>query len=73
MRMATVSSLIALTLLAGCQSAPPVSVVDGSGFEMLTPSPATRKFIVANDLPFARQVVAHNETCARQPGCRKGE
>jgi hypothetical protein len=38
---------------------------------MLTPAPTTRKFIVANDIDFARQVVAHNETCAKQPGCRK--
>jgi hypothetical protein len=46
-------------------------VVDGSGFEALHPSPATRKFIIANDLPFAQEVVAHNETCAQQPGCKK--
>lgn len=71
--MKTAIAFSLLVALAGCQGAPPASVVDGSGFEMLTPSPATRKFIVANDLPFARQVVAHNETCARQAGCRKGE
>jgi hypothetical protein len=46
-------------------------VVDGSGFEMLHPSPATRKFIIANDLPFAQEVVAHNEFCQKQSGCRK--
>jgi hypothetical protein len=46
-------------------------VVDGSGFEKLSPSPDTRKFIVKNDLDFARQVVVHNEICMKQPGCRK--
>lgn len=71
MRMVTVFSLLALAVLAGCQTAPPASVVDGSGFEILHPSADTRKFIVKNDLPFAQEVVAHNETCAKQPGCRK--
>lgn len=57
------------SVVVGCQTQ--TSVVDGSGFEKLSPSPDTRKFIVTNDLDFARQVVAHNETCMKQPGCRK--
>jgi hypothetical protein len=59
----------AALVASGCQTQ--TSVVDGSGFEMLHPSAGTRKFIVANDLPFAQEVVAHNETCAKQPGCKK--
>lgn len=47
------------------------SAVDGAGYEALTPSPATRQFIIANDPPFARQVVSHNRTCAAHDGCRK--
>jgi len=46
-------------------------VVDGSGFETLHPSADTRRFIVKNDLDFAKEVVAHNETCSKLPGCRK--
>jgi hypothetical protein len=46
-------------------------VVDGSGFSALHPSADTRRFIVKNDLDFAREVAAHNEVCARQAGCKK--
>jgi hypothetical protein len=59
----------AAVLVASCSKT--ASVVDGSGFEMLHPSADTRRFIVKNDLSCAREVVAHNETCAKQPGCRK--
>lgn len=59
----------AVLVASGCQTR--TSVVDGSGFEMLHPAPITRKFIVANDLEFAREVVTHNETCAKMAGCRK--
>jgi hypothetical protein len=38
---------------------------------MLTPSRETKAFIVNNDPPFARQVLAHNATCARMTGCAK--
>lgn len=38
---------------------------------MLTPSRETKAFIVNNDPPFARQVLSHNETCARMAGCVK--
>lgn len=55
--------------LAACSQA--ASVSDGSGFEALTPSAGTRAYIVANDRPFAEQVIAHNRTCQTQPGCRK--
>lgn len=48
-----------------------MSANDGAGYEALTPAPATRQFIVANDKPFARQVAAHNRTCASQQACRK--
>ena len=43
---------------------------DGAGFERLTPSAETRSFIITNDQQFARQVAAHNRTCAAQPACR---
>lgn len=65
----TLIALSGLLLLAGCQTK--TSVVDGSGFSMLHPSAETRKFIVAKDLPFAREVAGHNDTCRKQPGCRK--
>jgi len=73
--MANVSRIVGLTGLAalcGCTTTPPASVVDGSGFQMLHPSSATRKFIVANDLDFAREIVSHNSFCQSQSGCRKG-
>ncbi|SEH51286.1 hypothetical protein SAMN05216228_10025 [Rhizobium tibeticum] len=53
----------------GCVTRAPAN--DGAGFERLTPSSETRKFIIANDRPFAEQVAAHNETCDQQPACRK--
>jgi hypothetical protein len=53
---------------AGCSLTP---ANDGAGFELLTPSAATRQFIVSNDQPFARQVAGHNRTGNSQPGCRK--
>lgn len=56
--------------LVGCSSTVTASN-NGAGFEKLTPSPATRTFIVKNDLPFARQVAGHNTTCDAQPACRK--
>lgn len=55
--------------VSGCQKT--VGVAEGAGFEMLTPSAGTRQFIVANDIEFARQVVAHNETCRDLPACRQ--
>lgn len=67
--MKTIAAISVLLVLASCQTQ--TNVVDGSGFSLLHPSPVTRKFIVANDLDFAREVVAHNETCSKQPGCRK--
>lgn len=55
--------------VSGCQKT--TSANDGAGFERLTPSASTRQFIIANDISFARQVVAHNRTCEQQPACRK--
>jgi hypothetical protein len=55
--------------LAACGAK--ASVVDGSGFEVLTPSAGTRSYIVANDRPFADQVASHNRTCRAQAGCKK--
>lgn len=46
------------------------AALNGAGFERLTPAPASRQFIIANDIDFARQVAAHNATCAAQPACR---
>ena len=53
----------------GCQRTS--GAIDGAGFSTLTPSPATRQFIIANDRPFANQVVSHNATCASLSGCAK--
>lgn len=61
--------LFAVSLAAsGCSRTP---ANDGAGFELLTPSPETRQFIITNDKPFARQVAGHNRTCVAQPACRK--
>ena len=59
----------AASLVAGCTATAPVA--DGAGFSLLTPSPQTRQFIISNDRPFAGQVVGHNRTCERLPGCSK--
>jgi hypothetical protein len=56
------------SLLMGCANSS--AALNGAGFERLTPAPASRQFIIANDIDFARQVAAHNATCAAQPGCR---
>jgi len=37
----------------------------------MTPGPETRRFIIANDRPFAEEVAAHNRQCAKDAGCRK--
>lgn len=55
--------------VSGCQAT--TSANDGAGFERLNPSAVTRQFIIANDIPFAKQVVAHNQTCDKLPACRK--
>jgi len=60
--------LFALSLAACSKTG---SAIDGAGFELLTPSPASRQFIIANDLPFARQVAGHNRTCQSLAGCNK--
>jgi hypothetical protein len=46
-------------------------VNDGAGYARLTMQPATRNYIVNNDVPFAQQVVAHNEQCQRDALCQK--
>jgi hypothetical protein len=40
------------------------------GWKKLTPSAATRQFIIGNDRPFAQQVAAHNSFGAGR-GCWK--
>jgi hypothetical protein len=57
------------SLLMGCASS--TGALDGAGYERLPPAPASRQLIIANDVDFARQIAAHNGTCAAQPGCRK--
>ncbi len=59
------------SLGSGCSKTERAFVVDGAGFSALTPAPETQAFIVNRDLPFARQVLAHNATCARMAGCQK--
>lgn len=61
--------LIFAGVLAGCSST--MNASDGAGYSRLTMKPETRNFVVRNDEPFARQVVAHNEQCARDPLCTK--
>ena len=58
----------ALTFLGACQTA--TSLSDGTGYKRLNPSGATSKFILRNDVPFARQVTAHNRQCAKDAGCK---
>ncbi len=61
--------LFAMTLaLPGCSQTAKVTVNDGAGFAALTPARPTMAFIVNNDAPFARQILSHNATCAKQPG-----
>lgn len=50
---------------------PKGSVNDGAGYSKLTPSAATRNFIVKNDIPFTKQVVGHNDQCAQDKMCAK--
>ena len=57
------------SLLTGCASS--TGALDGAGYERLTPASASRQFIIANDIEFARQIAAHNATCAAQPSCRR--
>lgn len=38
---------------------------------MLKPARPTKAYIVNNDPEFARQVLSHNEMCARMAGCLK--
>lgn len=63
--------LACVALLAASGCSPTASANDGAGFAALTPAPATRQFIVANDKPFAREVAAHNATCAKLKACAK--
>lgn len=61
--------LICVASLAACTST--AGVNDGAGYSRLTMQPATRNYIVANDVPFAQQVVAHNKQCDRDELCAK--
>ena len=71
MSVANASRVVAgLLLLGGCTTTP---AVEGAGFSQLTPSAATRAFIVRNDQPFARQVAGHNRACQRSTACKKAE
>lgn len=67
------SSLLAIFAagwaVSGCQAT--TSANDGAGFERMTPSAGTRQYIISNDIPFAKQIVAHNQTCDKLPACRK--
>lgn len=61
--------LICAVNLAACTTT--ANVNEGAGYSRLTMLPATRYYIIANDVPFAQQVVAHNEQCDRDDLCRK--
>lgn len=58
---------VMLLAVAGCQTG---GASDGTGYKRLTPNASTRAHIIANDLPFARQVAAHNRQCEKDKGCR---
>ena len=58
----------ALIFLAGCQTA--TNSGDGVGYKSLSPNAETSKFILRSDVPFARQIAAHNRQCGKDPGCR---
>ncbi|MGV8856246.1 MAG: hypothetical protein ACOH2L_16570 [Devosia sp.] len=46
-------------------------LIGGHGYARLTMLPPTRAFIVANDVGFAQQVIAHNKQCASDKLCAK--
>lgn len=62
-------SFVLALAAAGCQTPPVVN--SGAGFELLTPSRETRKFIIEKDELFSRQVAGNNQMCRALPGCRK--
>lgn len=55
--------------LTGCGATGSAS--DGAGYAALHPSAETRRFILANDDPFVREVAGHNKQCSRDAACRK--
>lgn len=62
--------IFALSLVAGgCQTKS--GAIEGAGFSLLTPGPATRDFIIKNDRSFANQVAGNNRACKRSPACVK--
>jgi hypothetical protein len=60
-----------ISACSGCSPTVRATANDGSGFSLLTPAPATKAYLVNNDLPFAKQVLAHNATCMKMAGCKK--
>ena len=62
--------LPAFALLLGAYGCQTPGANDGIGYKRLTPNAGTRGYIIANDLPFARQVAAHNRQCAKDKGCQ---
>lgn len=57
---------------SGCSgTVKPASDLSGAGFVLETPNAATRQFIIANDRPFAEQVVVNRQACQRAPLCKK--
>lgn len=59
-------TLSAAGFLAACGTSTQVDVCDG--WEKLTPSGATRQFLLTQDPPFTDQVISHNLHGQRQ-GC----
>lgn len=70
-RLVAMILVLMIPAIAACSTTERASVADGSGFSALTPKRETMAHIVNTDPPFARQVLAHNKTCAAQPGCAK--
>ena len=69
LKFGTLMTVLCVLPLAACTST--TTVNSGAGFERLSPSSASRSFIIKNDRPFAEQVAAHNKTCDAQQACRK--
>lgn len=70
--MKPVFALCAAALLYGCAATDkPAYDLSGAGFVQLTPNAETRRFIIANDRPFAEQVAVNRSACDNAPLCKK--
>jgi hypothetical protein len=47
-------------------------VNDGAGFTLNNPSRPALAWLINNDLPAAKRIIANDKTCMKMAGCRKG-